>query len=126
MSQANVQVQCGCPGSRMLHFEATETQDLEGTRQRAAGLEVELQAATERVGDLEEKVTEHEQQAKAYEDQLMKAYTKIRSDEALSDKAKRAMAVAITLLEEQKKVSAEGGEQPMREADEEQPQDQSV
>jgi DNA-binding response OmpR family regulator len=101
-------------------------QDLEGTRQRAAGLEVELESTRERVGDLEQTVAEHEQQASAYEDQLMKSYSKIRNDEALSDKAKRAMAVAITLLEEQKKVSAEGGDQPRHEADEDQPQDQSV
>ena len=101
-------------------------QDLEGTRQRAAGLEVELESTRERVGDLEQTVSEHERQASAYEDQLMKSYAKIRSDEALSDKAKRAMAVAITLLEEQKKVSAEGGDQPRHDADEDQPQDQSV
>ena len=56
-------------------------------------------------------IGEHEQQAEAYQDQLMKAFNKIRNDEALADKAKRAMAVALALLEEQKKLSvAEGDE----------------
>ncbi|MFH1132553.1 MAG: hypothetical protein V1754_14545, partial [Pseudomonadota bacterium] len=34
---------------------------------------------------------------------LMQAYQKIKADEQLAEKAKRAMAIAITLLEEQTK-----------------------
>jgi len=104
-------------------LESTE-EALDGTRQRAAGLEVELESTRERVSDLEQHVVEHERQAVAYQDQLMKAFTKIRSDEALADKAKRAMAVAITLLEEQKKVSAE--DERSSDGDDERPRDHSV
>jgi hypothetical protein len=55
-------------------------------------------------------VREQEQQARRYQEQLLGAFNKIRSDEQLAEKAKRAMAIAITLLEEQKKVSAEVGQ----------------
>jgi DNA-binding response OmpR family regulator/chromosome segregation ATPase len=87
-------------------------QKLEETEEQVRGLEADLQATRERVAEQEQKIKEHEEQATAYQDQLMKAFEKIRNDEALAEKAKRAIAIAASLLEEQKKVTAPEAEQP--------------
>jgi len=105
-------------------------ESLRETRSRVNSLEIELQGAQETVAEREQTIAEREQtiagldqtiagrdqtiaeqqqQARAQQDRLLAAENKIRSDEQLADKAKRAMAIAITLLEEQKKVSAEVG-----------------
>ena len=87
-------------------------ENLRETRARVNSLEIELQGVQDTLGDREQTIAEQEKQARAYQDQLLAAFNKIKSDEQLADKAKRAMAIAITLLEEQKKVSAEVGQQP--------------
>jgi len=84
----------------------TTQQKLSETKDQLRGREKELTEAHDHIHEQEDVIAEHEKQATAYQDQLMKAFNKIRNDEALAEKAQRAMAVAITLLEEQKKVSA--------------------
>jgi hypothetical protein len=54
--------------------------------------EVKLAQARDRVGELEAKSTE-------LEEQVLRAYQKLRNDEKVMDKAKRALAVALTLLD---------------------------
>jgi CheY-like chemotaxis protein len=54
--------------------------------------EVKLAQSRDRVGELESKSTE-------LEEQVLRAYQKLRNDEKVMDKAKRALAVALTLLD---------------------------
>ncbi len=55
--------------------------------------EVKLAQARERIADLEAKSAD-------FEDQILHAYQKLRNDDKAIDKAKRALAVALTLLDE--------------------------
>jgi CheY-like chemotaxis protein len=48
---------------------------------------------------LKRQVEDLEQQSAGHQDQLLKAYKKIKSDEATVEKAKKAVAVALTLLD---------------------------
>lgn len=59
-----------------------------------------IEARDQRIGALEQDVAELEEQNTGYQDQILQAYKKIKSDEATVDKAKRAIAVALTLLDE--------------------------
>jgi hypothetical protein len=54
---------------------------------------VRLAQNRDRLGALEAKVAE-------YEDQLVRAYQRIRGDEKTTEKTKRALAVALALLDE--------------------------
>jgi CheY-like chemotaxis protein len=49
------------------------------------------------------RIEELETQSGAYQEQGLRAMTKLRSDQALTDKAKKALAIALMLLEEEAK-----------------------
>jgi len=66
--------------------------DLDALRSEMREREVKAAAARERTAELEAKTTE-------LEDQVLRAYQKLRSDEKTVDKAKRALAVALSLLD---------------------------
>jgi DNA-binding response OmpR family regulator/chromosome segregation ATPase len=89
-------------------------EELRAARGEGARLEIELQSTQETLSDREQTIREIEARVASLEGQLLKAFNKIKSDELLAEKAKRAMAIAVTLLEEQKKVAA-AGEQPQQE-----------
>jgi CheY-like chemotaxis protein len=55
--------------------------------------EVKLAQARDRISELETKLAD-------FEDQILRAYQKLRSDDKIVDKAKRALAVALTLLDD--------------------------
>jgi CheY-like chemotaxis protein/predicted nucleic acid-binding Zn-ribbon protein len=55
--------------------------------------EVKLAQARERIAELEAKTAD-------FEDQILHAYQKLRNDDKAIDKAKRALAVALTLLDD--------------------------
>ena len=55
----------------------------------------------DRVGELEAKVTD-------YEDQIVRAFQRLRSDEKTTEKVRRALAVALTLLDERTASAAAG------------------
>ncbi len=67
--------------------------DLDTTRADLRDREVKLAQARDRISELEAKMAE-------FEDQILRAYQKIRGDEKTLEKAKRAVAVALTLLDE--------------------------
>ena len=60
-------------------------------------------AAEEQASRRGDQISALEGKVAGYEEQLLTAYDKLRADEQLSDKAQRAMAIAIALLEEQKR-----------------------
>lgn len=63
--------------------------------------EVKLAQSRERVAELEAKTAD-------FEDQILHAYQKLRNDDKAIDKAKRALAVALTLLDDRGAVAASG------------------
>ena len=68
-------------------------------------LEADLTATRSQASELEETIRLHENRIREYEGRLANAMNKIRHDDDIADKAKRALAVGIALLEEQQKLS---------------------
>jgi Response regulator receiver domain len=67
--------------------------DLDATRAELGDREVRLAQARDNVAQLETKVT-------SYEDQVLRAYQRIRADEKTTEKTRRALAVALALIDE--------------------------
>ena len=82
-------------------------QEIEQAYRRLAGFEADLDAARAELGDrdvklsqLRDRVNELEGKAADYEDQIVRAYQRLRSDEKTTEKVRRALAVGLTLLDE--------------------------
>ncbi len=82
--------------------------DLENARRRGSELDAAVaqlqEAVAARDGSLRElgsELSAVKEQNAGYREQVVSAYSKIKSDEQLADKARKAMAVALTLLDEQ-------------------------
>ena len=69
------------------------TSDRDGLRDDLRDREVKLSQLRDRTTELESKTTE-------YEGQILRLYEKLRSDEKVVDRAKRALAVALNLLDD--------------------------
>jgi DNA-binding response OmpR family regulator len=86
---------------------AARVQEIEQAYRRLAGLEADVDAARaelgnrdvrlaqsrDRIGELEGKVAD-------YEDQIVRAFQRIRSDDKTAEKTRRALAVALALIDE--------------------------
>ena len=57
----------------------------------------------QRLTELRAELDELEQQNAAYQEQVLKAYQKIKADEAMVARAKKAMAIALTVLDDDSK-----------------------
>jgi CheY-like chemotaxis protein len=86
---------------------AARTQELGELSRRALRLEGELDTARADLRDREVKLaqardrtSELETKLADFEDQILRAYQKLRNDDKIVDKAKRALAVALTLLDD--------------------------
>ncbi|HVZ74296.1 MAG TPA: response regulator [Polyangia bacterium] len=86
---------------------AARAQELDQSYRRLAGLEADLDAARVELGDRDVKLAQHrdrlgalEAKVAEYEDQIVRAYQRIRGDEKTTEKTKRALAVALALLDE--------------------------
>ncbi len=95
---------------------AARAQELEQSYRRLAGLEADLDAARAELGDRDVKLAQSRDRLGAldakvaeYEDQLVRAYQRIRGDEKTTEKTKRALAVALALLDERGSPSAGSG-----------------
>jgi chromosome segregation ATPase len=54
----------------------------------------------QRIAELRKEIGALEQENTSYQDQVLRAYQKIKSDEAMVAKARKAMAIALTVLDE--------------------------
>jgi CheY-like chemotaxis protein len=72
-------------------------QELEGERDR---LNAELAEREARVTQFKDKAADLEAKSAEYEDQILRAYQKLRSDDKLIDRAKRALAISLQVLDE--------------------------
>ncbi|HVP65770.1 MAG TPA: response regulator [Anaeromyxobacteraceae bacterium] len=77
------------------------------TRSEAEALRGE---ADRRTADLRRRVQELESQNARHEERVVKAYQKIKSDEKLKEKTRKALAIALQLLDE--RLPVEGGDPP--------------
>jgi DNA-binding response OmpR family regulator len=67
--------------------------DVDAARAELGNREVRLAQARDRIGELEAKVAD-------YEDQIVRAFQRIRADDKTTEKTRRALAVALALLDE--------------------------
>jgi CheY-like chemotaxis protein len=86
---------------------AARAQELDQSYRRLAGLEADLDAARAELGDRDVRLAQNrdrlgalEAKVAEYEDQLVRAFQRIRGDEKTTEKTKRALAVALALLDE--------------------------
>jgi DNA-binding response OmpR family regulator len=61
----------------------------------------------QRIAELRKEIEGLETENASYQDQVLRAYQKIKSDEAMVARAKKAMAIALTVLDEDAKPKAE-------------------
>jgi DNA-binding response OmpR family regulator/predicted nucleic acid-binding Zn-ribbon protein len=86
---------------------AARLEELGETQRRLAALETDrdslrgdLRDREVKLAQLRDRGAELEAKSAEYEDQILRAYQKLRSDEKVVDRAKRALAVALQLLDE--------------------------
>ncbi len=86
---------------------AARLEELSGTQRRLSGVESDLDATRTDLRDRQNKlnqaqsrIAELEHKTLGYEEQIMRTFNRMRADEKIVTKAKRAMAVALSLLEE--------------------------
>lgn len=99
---------------------AARAQELDQSYRRLAGLEADLDAARAELGDRDvrlaqgrDRVGALESKVAEYEDQLVRAYQRIRGDEKTTEKTKRALAVALALLDERAPAAGTGNTGPI-------------
>jgi CheY-like chemotaxis protein len=97
---------------------AARAQELDQSYRRLAGLEADLDAARAELGDRDVRLAQSRDRIGAleakiaeYEDQLVRAFQRIRGDEKTTEKTKRALAVALALLDE--RAGGTGGTGPV-------------
>jgi CheY-like chemotaxis protein len=97
-----------------------ECADHEATREAAArvpGLEADLEQSLGQVADLEALVAELRESIAENEERVVQAYQKIKNDEKLKQKARKAVEIAFTLLADE--VSSDGESDAERETGDE-------
>jgi CheY-like chemotaxis protein len=97
---------------------AARAQELDQSYRRLSGLEADLDAARAELGDRDVRLAQSRDRIGAleakiaeYEDQLVRAFQRIRGDEKTTEKTKRALAVALALLDE--RAGGTGGTGPV-------------
>ena len=86
---------------------AARSQEVEQAYRRLAGFEADLNAARAEIGDREvklaqarDRLSELETKVSDYEEQIVRAFQRLRSDEKTTEKLRRALGVALALLDE--------------------------
>jgi DNA-binding response OmpR family regulator len=86
---------------------AARVQEIEQAYRRLAGLEADVDAARAELGNREvrlaqgrDRIAELEGKVADYEDQIVRAFQRIRADDKTAEKTRRALAVALALLDE--------------------------
>ena len=94
---------------------AARVQEIEQAYRRLAGFEADLDAARGELGDREvrlaqtrDRISELESKVTDYEEQIVRAYQRLRADEKTTEKARRALAVALALIDERASAQASG------------------
>jgi DNA-binding response OmpR family regulator len=98
---------------------ATHERDVAALRPELEGVRTELSASRARAeearADAERRIADLEAQNTKHEERVVKAYQKIKGDEKLREKTRKALAIALQLLEERTTAAAPPEVQPRRE-----------
>ena len=84
------------PPSAPRHLEITQTFSPAFERRH----DVDLIAGPHGSSDLRGEIASLEQENANYQEQVLRAYQKIKTDEAMVARAKKAMAIALTVLDD--------------------------
>ncbi|MEO6951046.1 MAG: response regulator [Polyangia bacterium] len=79
------------------HMHARRIQELEDEAEAAAS---SLAERAQTVQTRDARISELEQESARFQDQILRAYQRIKADESTVQRAKKALAIALTLLEE--------------------------
>ncbi len=86
---------------------AARVQELEQAHRRLADIEADVDAARAELGNRDvklaqtrDRISELEAKVADYEDQMVRAFQRIRADDKTAEKTRRALAVALALLDE--------------------------
>jgi len=86
---------------------AARMQEIEQAYRRLAGLEADVDATRAELGNRDvrlaqsrDRIAELEGKVADYEDQIVRAFQRIRSDDKTAEKTRRALAVALALIDE--------------------------
>jgi DNA-binding response OmpR family regulator len=86
---------------------AARVQEIEQAYRRLAGLEADVDEARAELGNREvrlaqgrDRISELEAKVADYEDQIVRAFQRIRADDKTTEKTRRALSVALALLDE--------------------------
>jgi len=86
---------------------AARVQEIEQAYRRLAGLEADVDEARAELGNREvrlaqgrDRIAELEAKVADYEDQIVRAFQRIRADDKTAEKTRRALSVALALLDE--------------------------
>src|SRR4029077_4981120 len=63
----------------------------------------------QRLADLRKEIADLETENASYQDQVLRAYQKIKSDKAMVARARKAMAIALTVLDDQRSEERRAG-----------------
>jgi DNA-binding response OmpR family regulator len=98
---------------------AARVQEIEQAYRRLAGLEADIDEARAELSNREvrlaqgrDRVAELEAKVADYEDQIVRAFQRIRADERTTEKTRRALAVALALLDERQSAPAPSSPRP--------------
>ena len=104
---------------------AARIQEIEQAYRRLSGLEADLDAARVELGNRDvrlaqsrDRIAELEAKVADYEDQIVRAFQRIRADDKTAEKTRRALAVALALLDERANAPA-GAAAPRQQASDE-------
>ena len=87
--------------TRKLEEEMTAARDAIGERDRAlAEHAAAIKTRDEHLAEASVQLDELERENASYQEQVLKAYQKIKADEALVARAKKALAIALTSLDD--------------------------
>ena len=93
---------------------AARVQEIEQAYRRLSGLEADLDAARAELGNRDvrlaqtrDRIAELEAKVADYEDQIVRAFQRIRADDKTTEKTRRALAVALALLDERANAPAQ-------------------
>jgi hypothetical protein len=82
--------------------EKTQRNDLTlaELQQALATAKNDIAEREQKLADRQQRIGDLEQESAGYQDQILKAYQRIKSDESIVSRAKKALAIALTLLDE--------------------------
>jgi CheY-like chemotaxis protein len=101
---------------------AARVQELEQAYRRLSGVEADIDAARAELGTRDvkmaqqrDRISELESKVADYEDQIVRAFQRIRSDDKTAEKTRRALAVALALIDERAAAPAAPAARPLSE-----------